>query len=80
MPDATRCGAPILVSETFARAQHIRGPPLFYCHCRVPTRFLHAASANARISPPKTSRRTVMAVAFFGLIETPHNISPFKSP
>jgi len=51
-----------------------------HCHCRVPTRFLHAASANARISPPKTSRRTVMAVAFFGLIETPHNISPFKSP
>jgi hypothetical protein len=23
------CGAPMLVIETFARAQHIRGPPLF---------------------------------------------------
>jgi hypothetical protein len=50
------------------------------CHDRVPTPFLHAASANFRISPPAISRRTVMAVAFIPLIKTPHNISLFKSP
>jgi hypothetical protein len=51
-----------------------------HCHWRVSPRFLHATSVNTASRRSASSRYIAMAVALILLIETPHNISLFKSP
>jgi hypothetical protein len=46
----------------------------------VSPRFLHATSVNTASCRSGRSRYIAMAVALILLIETPHNISLFKSP
>jgi hypothetical protein len=49
-------------------------------HCRVRTPFLHAATVDVRISPPRDFTRHRYGRRIDPPIETPHSISPFKSP
>jgi hypothetical protein len=48
--------------------------------CRILTRFLHTASADIRISPPRDFTRHRDGRRIDPPIDTPHTISLFKSP
>ena len=51
-----------------------------HSQCRLPTWFLHAASVDVRISPPRSSTPQRYDRRIDPPIEPSHNISLFKSP
>ena len=51
-----------------------------HCLCRAPTRFLHAASVDLRISPPRSFTPHRYGRRIDPPIEAPLNIFLFKSP
>jgi hypothetical protein len=51
-----------------------------HCHRRLLTRFLHSASVDLRISPPRSFTPHRYGRRIDPPIETPHNIFLFKSP